>query len=366
MRWFIALLIVANLALFFWLQHDELPDDTISALPPPDVGRLEVLSGSGAEQSAIAPSIPASTANREAVVPEVAEVSEEAAVPEAAGMPEVPEQGEVPGAPEVAEISDVTERAEVVLSAAPEPEEAPAVGSAPVPVPDESPAAPAPPAVIEAAPLAPTASTDAAVLPPSQPAPTTDHDSVDGPAPVASAEQGADRDPGGEPSTPERVIGLETQPPAEATPAVCAQVGPLTPEQADELIAALPVFIMLLSDIAEETRLVDAYYVMIPALDSRGEGLRMLEALEQAGITDTWLFPGGVYRNAISLGFFSRKSGALRWQGEVAERGFDAEIVERSKTLERRRLLLKNVDGADIALSLPLPDGVIAEPQPCP
>jgi hypothetical protein len=105
---------------------------------------------------------------------------------------------------------------------------------------------------------------------------------------------------------------------------------------------------------------------MIPPLPSRSAGLEVLAELEAKGITDTWLFPRGVYRNAISLGLYSRETGALRHQRSVVERGFDAEVVERTKRREVRRLLLKNVDGGEIGPLLPLPEGVAAESVVCP
>ncbi|MGB5639304.1 MAG: hypothetical protein WBM63_09305, partial [Sedimenticolaceae bacterium] len=43
MRWFIALLVVANVVLFFWVQQQSRPLPGSMALPPPDVGRLRLM-----------------------------------------------------------------------------------------------------------------------------------------------------------------------------------------------------------------------------------------------------------------------------------------------------------------------------------
>jgi hypothetical protein len=352
MRWVIALLIVANLALFFWSQHDALPKDPIAALPPPDVGRLEILTDRNA-----GPSVPDNKADRNGIespltdaaeLVEAAEVAEVAEVAEIAEVGEIGEIGEEAKAPKVAETADAPKTEE---NAQPAETASLAEVAETASVPDGTPSASAPTTEADA---------DAVRSVPrvaAEPAPGEDAGIN------ATADQSTGVGPGADPLPDIDVAAPETPRP---TTAMCAQVGPLTPDQADQLVSTLPVYITLLSDIAEEIRLVDAYYVMIPPLGSRGEGLRMLEALEQAGITDTWLFPRGQYRNAISLGLFSRQPSAVRWQREVIERGFDAQVVARIATSERRRLLLKNVDGGDIALSLPLPEGVAAERQPCP
>jgi hypothetical protein len=151
-----------------------------------------------------------------------------------------------------------------------------------------------------------------------------------------------------------------------ATEPSCALIGPMTSEAADALIRQLPAFLELLSDVTVEAREVDGYYVMIPPLPSRAAGLAMLDRLAAEGITDTWLFRGGVYRNAISLGLYSRKNGAERHLRRVNQTGFEAVLVEKESRQERRQLLVMNVDGGDVALSLPLPEGVEAEQRPCP
>lgn len=44
MRWFVALLLVANVILFFWVQQQSRPTPGTVSLPPPDVGRLRLMS----------------------------------------------------------------------------------------------------------------------------------------------------------------------------------------------------------------------------------------------------------------------------------------------------------------------------------
>ncbi len=152
----------------------------------------------------------------------------------------------------------------------------------------------------------------------------------------------------------------------ESVQTVCARVGPFEPDDADKLISGLPANVTLLSDVTEEYASVDRYYVLIPPLPSRAEGYQKLKELADAGITDTWLFPSGEYRNAISLGFFSREAGAKRHAANVAGKGFNTEVKEKTSVRQRRWLLLMSNDGRDFGPGLSLPAGVAAEQQACP
>jgi hypothetical protein len=156
---------------------------------------------------------------------------------------------------------------------------------------------------------------------------------------------------------------VETPP---APPSVCVRVGPFEPADADALLQNLPNRVELLSDTSEEQTINTGYYVLIPALPDRTAGLGKLEELEAAGFQDTWLFPRGPNRNAISLGLFRRKGGAERQASQVAAKGFEVEVRERTTTAERRWLQLKQVGGEDLQTTLSLPDGITLAPEGCP
>lgn len=353
MRWFILVLILANVSLFFWLQYDELPEDPVLALPPPDIGRLELM------RDAEAPDIAADgglsgTADAADPVPEAIEL-------------ETPPDGDTE--PD----EDASEKvAETVADVTVSPSQD-TTWNGPTPTGQE---VPGEPSVMETELLPPEGVPGQEADTPEAPV-TAESSTVDAveaglpgstetpPPVIASAETqplvGQDIDSAD--TVRVQVAELESPPPAVAT---CARVGPLNGDAADGLLASLPVFIVLLSDVTEEMVDVTSYFVMIPPLASRSEGLAVLERLEAAGVTDTWLFPDGRYRNAVSLGLFKRQAGAQRRQRQVAEKGFNVEVVERGRRREVRRLLLKNVDGGDIGLSLPLPEGAVAEPQACP
>ena len=164
------------------------------------------------------------------------------------------------------------------------------------------------------------------------------------------------------PSPPPSAV-VETSP---ALPTVCARVGPFEPADADTLLQKLPSRIELLSDTSEETMINDGYYVLIPALPDRAAGLNKLQELEAAGFKDTWLFPRGQNRNAISLGLFRRKGGAERQASRVAAKGFEVEVRARTVTAERRWLQLRQVGGEDMRSTLSLPDGITLTLDGCP
>lgn len=332
MRWFVVFLIVANVILFFWVQQQSRPLPGESALPPPDVGRLRLLSELEKEPEAVderaaEPIFVEENAMEAAVVP-VPPVEAEPLVVE-----EAPQAPAVSGADlESAELSlPLTEQ---------ESADQPNAGS------------PAVTEVIES--------------------PGTEGEIVV-PEAVAHAEEPLEQPPEvtGEQSV--QVAEEPAIPPVPAEPvmiqpalASCARVGPFDAEGADKLIASLPATTTLLSEVTEEYASVDRYYVLIPPLTSRAAGYQKLKELADAGITDTWLFPSGEYRNAISLGFFSREAGAKRHAANIAKKGFATEIKEKTSVRERRWLLLKTDGDGDPVATLVFTPGITAERQACP
>lgn len=303
MRWFIVFLVLANIGLYLWVEQDSRSGLPVVVLPPPDVGRLQLVTENTGERETQA----------------VASVGPDGAV----GAPDASEP--VTAIPAAAS-AERDKRVDVPLAAPP--------GLA-----DESSGTPA------------------------EPLGRADPSAVSG-ATVAPEVPRISASEGNEPSDRARESDGAASPPLEQP--VCARIGPLTGKQADELVANLPVYVKLLSDMTEETPKVDGYYVMIPAFPSASAGRKTLEALGAAGITDTWLFRGGPYRNAISLGLFRRQGSAARHAESVTKKGFKPEVLEKTSLREMRWLALKNVDGGDLALTLPLPEGAEVKPQDCP
>ena len=309
MRWFIVFLIVANVILFFWVQQESRPRPADVRLPPPDVGRLRLLT----EMRSPPAGEGAQSADRQ-----VGESPDPGPAAQATASSEVE--------PALAPLQ-VDTSGEVAAQAMRSPE---------------------------------VASSDDARL--ADPAVPDQRAAVAEESAAVVGEAVGDESRDGAADAPTGVAGEL----AAAIAPACARVGPLPPGDADQLVSSLPPNMVLLSDVAEEYTSVERYYVIIPPMPSSAAGQTKMQELADAGVTDTWLFRTGEYRNGISLGFFSRKGGAQQRAENVAKKGFNTEIKEQTSVSERRWLLLKNRDGHDPGQSLPLPAGVRAEIQSCP
>jgi hypothetical protein len=375
-RWFIALLVVANVVLFFWVQQQSRPLPGSMALPPPDVGRLRLM-------TELKEDPPAGGAG-DAIVPPVElspiPVEEEAAIPPVSSFQGDP-MATAPAVDSAQSPVIVDTGTAAIDAASPEVEVAPEPADQPIhPVTEQ----------VEAIPVVSVTVPAGAGIVEDEISETTDQ--VDAPLPepkrVATlaqenetgvAENGqtdlqpeevsasGDLQPGNA-IEPEDLMAETIPGPVlnEVAPALCTRVGPFDPEDADRLISKLPVSITLLSDFTEEYSSVDRYYVLIPPLPSRAAGRQKLKELANAGVTDTWLFPSGEYRNAISLGFFSREGGARRHAANMAKKGFAAEVREKTSVRERRWLFLKDANGGAPGSGMLLPEGVIVEQKTCP
>lgn len=342
MRWFVVFLIVANLILYVWLEQQEnLKAPASAALPPPDVGRLQLVDEREAEAAGDAPDNGGPSAS--AVAAAVATPAEQdregkrdAAAATESRPPVTGKNASLAGTK--AAVTDAKAKASVL------------------PTPTASPGD----AVSEVAEDRVEQRTTEVETKPVVDE-TTTNVAADAAEVATTAVSEGDPD-----------ATAATKPPAATAPIpdpvmpVCARVGPFQPDQADAMLSRLPPYIVLLSDVTEEAEQVDGYFVIVPALPTFEEGREMLDKLKAAGVKDTWLLSKGPLRRAISLGMFSREAGAKRRVAEVSKKGFPAKLHPRTTRVEHRWLHLKNVDGGDIALSLPLPDGVAAETRECP
>jgi len=335
-RWFVVFLVVANLVLYFWVKQQSLPPPGVSALAPPDIGRLRLLSELHGRSDGSMP---------DSSVPPTGATNDGAAAEKA--PPEI--------------VMDVGE-----MDVAPVPAAGP-ISNRELSADQET--------------AIPTLQAESTPIPPQQqvvvdPGADREADAMEG-----SSDTSVKKDP----TYPQGAVA--TFPPADSSvsdkkadtvgavvatlrPEVlspsCARVGPFTAHEADTLIAYLPEHLTLYSDIVEEYTMADSYYVMIAALPSREEGNRKIQELADAGVKDTWLFRSGEYRNAISLGLFTREASANRHAENIRKKGFPNQVIPRGVRKEGRWLYLRNRDGGDIGLSLPLPDGASAERLACP
>ncbi|MGB5199230.1 MAG: hypothetical protein WBR56_04950 [Sedimenticolaceae bacterium] len=340
MRWFVLLLLMANLTLFFWTQQQSRQAAALREAALPEIGHLRLMSEVREEDGEPVtfmsdlmsgqPLLPVSPATSLQI--EAESERQTAALPEADGAilavpPEElalqgsdePPQIQAPKAPEAIDVivstQDQSDAADVTLS-----QDSRQVSTTQLDVAVD---------VMEAP--EPTASTAM---------------QSESPAIVAIAEGSAVA--------------------AERPEARCSRIGPLTTDDADALINRLPGYITLVSDVSEEYAQVNGYYVLIPVLASRAAGLKKLQELADAGFEDTWLFRSGALRNAISLGLFRREASARRHAERVQNKGFTTEVKEITSLRERRWLVVRDARESDAPINLPLPEGVTAEKHGCP
>ncbi len=115
------------------------------------------------------------------------------------------------------------------------------------------------------------------------------------------------------------------------------------------------------------TPVPEAYWVFIPPAADRAEARRRVQALREAGVKDLWLMPEGEFRNAISLGLFSREEAARAHARELQEKGFDVEMRPRMKEKDRYWIAFEGLDDpAFEKLSSALSAGQRVIERPCP
>lgn len=337
MRWFVVFLVVANLVLFFWVKQQSLPSPGASALAPPDIGRLRLISElqGQSDEPMRDSSVPSTGAAREGAAAEKMPPEVVTNIGEMEVAPVPATAGSIANR----ELSDIQETAIPTLQA----------GSTPAPPEQQNAVDPGADSAADAI----EGSSDTSVK--------------QGPMLPEGAVAGL---PSEESSVSDEKVDTAAAADATLRPEIpapsCARVGPFTAHEADTLIAYLPEHLTLYSDIVEEYTKADSYYVMIAALPSREEGNRKIQELADAGVKDTWLFRSGEYRNAISLGLFTREASAKRHAENIEKKGFPNQVIPRGAREEGRWLYLRNRDGGDIGLSLPLPDGASAERLACP
>ena len=308
MRGLVVFLLIANLVLYLWVRHENMASAVRAALPPPEIGTLKLRNE--AEDAASA----------DAVLP-----------PAAVDDPGI----------DVA----VAERA-TDLTVSSEPE------------------APAPENLThQTTPVSGAPERDEAVLP--QPPTVTDAAMVGEPLPADSEDSTSTLPQATQPSARQEASAAAPDPDLPAA-RLCVRVGPLLPADADEVLQKLPEDVRLLSDTPARLPVPTGYYVMIPALPDRPAGIAKVGELRAAGFEDVWLFRGGDFRNAISLGLFSSEVGAERHALRVRDKGFDVAVLPKTSVRDVRWLLVEHDRDLDLAAKLPLPQTATLAAQDCP
>jgi hypothetical protein len=330
MRWFVVFLLLANLVLFFWMKQAALPPGT-AEIPPPEVGRLRLLTETAPSEDDAKPVDDQDAASPALSPPDPAnEVGLREPTPQTSAAV-VPPNGDRTGSLD----AQIVETGSGGVSAA----------------------------ELESGSSAESGNIAAG-------------DTVDGGTAADVDEAGAEEpglDGGSTVPAPPRDVTPNSPapqptvaPPIRTAPRVCARIGPLQPADADALVAGLPPPVELVSDIVEETEAADGYYVLVPPLPDRATGQRILKQLGDAGFSDTWLFRKGPFENAISLGLFSRRSSAQRHADAVAAKGFDIEVHPRTATEEVRWVTVSHLGEGNVREALSLPEDVGISELACP
>jgi hypothetical protein len=163
-----------------------------------------------------------------------------------------------------------------------------------------------------------------------------------------------------EPSEPD----VESTPPAPVL--VCGEIGPYrTRAQARRVVQLLGADNGVRID-RRPTPVTTAYWVYYPPLPDKASARQVVKRLQAAGVKDLWLMPSGEFKNAISLGLYSRKKAAYDYAGRLREKGFEVEVRPRQKKKERYWIAFSGLREERLGeLKGKLPEGVSVTQREC-
>lgn len=137
-------------------------------------------------------------------------------------------------------------------------------------------------------------------------------------------------------------------PPASTGPAlVCASYGPfLTADAATQAMARLTAAGLTANRRELPGKAKRGYWVFLPPFRSRQEADAAATMLKSKGVKDIYVVPDEANRNAVSLGVFSQRSGAIQRENDIKKLGFRAQMAERFRDEPRYWLDAKGLDSA--------------------
>jgi hypothetical protein len=157
-----------------------------------------------------------------------------------------------------------------------------------------------------------------------------------------------------DPNEPVILEAEESSLPAEdvVVEEICVLIGPM----ADKVTARQLKYRFEKIDIkskvhVDQTESAPLYWVYHPPLPGKRVALGKLRDLQKDGL-DSFLITEGDMVNAISLGFFSRKSSADAVRSDILKRGYDAQMLvkKRYKLEYWLKLPEKDFDGIELEL----------------
>ncbi len=118
-----------------------------------------------------------------------------------------------------------------------------------------------------------------------------------------------------------------------ATASRCQTIGPITDaSDAEQIMAALTGQATQLRLREENRSSVEFYMLLAPPQPSREDSVALTEKMQAAGFSDFYLYLSGPHAGRISLGVHRNKEYALERQEWLSERGFESEMVLRTKS----------------------------------
>jgi hypothetical protein len=88
------------------------------------------------------------------------------------------------------------------------------------------------------------------------------------------------------------------------------------------------------------------YWVYLPPFGSRREADAAADLLKKKGVTDIYVVADEANRNAVSLGVFSQKDGAIQREKDIRKLGLKPQMAERFRDEPRYWLDTKGADSA--------------------
>ena len=139
-----------------------------------------------------------------------------------------------------------------------------------------------------------------------------------------------------------------TPAPSAATGALaCASYGPfLSADAVGQALVRLKAAGVVANPhvIAGKAKL--GYWVYLPPFGSRKEAEGAAALLKRKGVTDIYVVTDEANRNAVSLGVFSQKDGAVQRERDIKKLGFRAQMAERFRDEPRYWLDAKGAESA--------------------
>lgn len=140
---------------------------------------------------------------------------------------------------------------------------------------------------------------------------------------------------------------LSTSAVAMAAAQLCASYGPFqSADAAATGLSRLKLLGLSASQRAVSGKAKLGYWVYLPPFGSRKEAQAAADLLKKKGVSDIYVVADEANRNALSLGVFNQKDGAIAREKEIRKLGFHALMADRFRDEPRYWLDAKGVEAA--------------------